>query len=631
MVCSDGGIIMRNLVLFIFVLSLLGACATSPHDRIAAAAGKPMTDFLVTSMLVTTHGVEDDLLSAGLGLAGLRTLAPPTFANPEKPTAAEVRRRAIWNNWRGIADLAPGGGFGDLYGSMPSVPGREFQALAKLPGAIQPHRVLTQIPDDFDRQARCVVVAASSGSRGVYGAIALAGGWGLARHCAVAYTDKGTGTGYVDMDTRSTVQLDGTRGTTGETAEFSPTFNGTTAAHSVAIKHAHSGDNPEADWGSHILQAAQFALNALDQALPSEAPFTFSNTRVIVLGVSNGAGAALSAAGIDHEHQLAGVVAVSPSVYSGDGRPLYDYVTEAALFQPCALLHSTFDHVALARPNGAKLPAWAARCKSLYDYGLLAAIDTTAQAGEAYARMRENGWTDTAIEAGAISTSFDLWRAVAVTYASAYTRSSVDAMPCGYRFAALDASGSARASSVIDQATWSADGTGIPPSPGIGIIDSMANGTDPALLGLLCLRSLWDGEHALANRLHAGIDATLAAPPRAGLPVIVIHGTDDGLIPEAFTSAAYVRNAKQQSADHDLRYWRIANAQHFDAFLGLPVLGARYVPLMPYAYAAMDAMFAHLTQATPLPASAEIAALPRGLNAGLAPVLSAKNLGVIPK
>ncbi len=622
---------MRNPVLFIIILTMLSACANSPHDRIAVAARTPMTDFLVSPILATTHGADDDLLSAGLGLAGLRAFTPPTFANPEKPTAAEVRRRAIWNNWRGIADLAPGGGFGDLYGSLPSVPGREFQALAKLPGAVQPHRVLTQIPDDFDRRARCAVVAASSGSRGVYGAIALAGGWGLTHRCAVAYTDKGTGTGYIDSDTRSSVQLDGTRATAAETAEFTATFTSATAAHSVAIKHAHSGDNPEADWGSHVLQAAQFALQSLDQALPGEAPFTFSNTRVIVLGVSNGAGAALRAAGIDHEHQLAGVVAVSPNVYSSDSRPLYDYATEAALFQPCALLHATFDHVALARPKGAKSPAWIARCYALHDHGLLAATDTAAQAGEAYARMREHGWTDTAIEAGAISSSFDLWRAVAVTYASSYTRSGVDTMPCGYRFAALDANGVPRVSSVIEQAMWSADGTGIPPSPGIGIIDGMASGVDPSLPGLLCLRALWDGDDALAKRLHAGVAATHAAPPRAGLPVIVIHGADDGLIPEAFTSAAYVHTAKQQNADRDLRYWRVANAQHFDAFLGVPVLGARYVPLMPYAFAAMDAMFAHLTQGTPLPASADIATLPRGLDGGSVPALSEKHLGAIPK
>ena len=35
---------------------------------------------------------------------------PAAFANPDAPTAQELRRRAVWTNWRGIADLAPGGG-----------------------------------------------------------------------------------------------------------------------------------------------------------------------------------------------------------------------------------------------------------------------------------------------------------------------------------------------------------------------------------------------------------------------------------------------------------------------------------------------------------------------------------------
>ena len=36
----------------------------------------------------------------------------------------ELRRRAVWTNWRGIADLAPGGGYGEVYGSLQPVPGR---------------------------------------------------------------------------------------------------------------------------------------------------------------------------------------------------------------------------------------------------------------------------------------------------------------------------------------------------------------------------------------------------------------------------------------------------------------------------------------------------------------------------
>ena len=64
------------------------------------------------------------------------------------------------------------------------------------------------MPDHFDKAHRCLVVAPSSGSRGVYGAISLAGAWGLPKGCAVAYTDKGTGPGYFDYADDSGVQLD---------------------------------------------------------------------------------------------------------------------------------------------------------------------------------------------------------------------------------------------------------------------------------------------------------------------------------------------------------------------------------------------------------------------------------------
>src|SRR3546814_12252624 len=68
---------------------------------------------------------------------------------------------------------------------------------------------MVQIPDGFDHQARCIVVSASSGSRGIYGAIALAGAWGLPHGCAVAYTDKGAGTDYLDVSRGTGVALDG--------------------------------------------------------------------------------------------------------------------------------------------------------------------------------------------------------------------------------------------------------------------------------------------------------------------------------------------------------------------------------------------------------------------------------------
>src|SRR6185312_11581192 len=94
-------------------------CMASPSD-------------MFTSEQTSEHRGGDDLLTAGLGLDGLRTVPPPVFADAAHPTTVELRRRAIWHNWRGIADLAPGGGYGELFGSTASVPGREYSAYAKV-------------------------------------------------------------------------------------------------------------------------------------------------------------------------------------------------------------------------------------------------------------------------------------------------------------------------------------------------------------------------------------------------------------------------------------------------------------------------------------------------------------------
>ena len=551
----------------------------------------------------TVHRDHDDLLTAGLGVAGLQTIVPPAFADVDHPTPAELRRRALWSNWRGIADLAPGGGYGTLYGSLAPVPGREFSALARVPDASQPHRVLVQLPDAFDAGKRCVVVAASSGSRGVYGAIAVAGAWGLPRGCAVAYTDKGAGTDYFDLDAGQGIREDGTVAPADAGLAFTPTpATGT----GIAYKHAHSQDNPEADWGRHVKQAAEFALATLNAQLPQQAPFTFSNTRVIAVGISNGGGAVLRAAE-DGEPWLDAVVAGEPNVLAeGHGaRSLYDYTTEAALLMPCAL-----------PPLGIPaMPGLEAKCAALAARGVLSGATLDAQQRDALAKLHAAGWTDAALRAGAISVGFDLWRAIAVGYASAYGRYPHDAHPCGYRYAALGADFSPRAATAAERAAWIADGSGIPPGAGVGIVDPQPL-ADLGLTGLQCLRALWTGDGNDARRVHAGIKATRAAPPRAGLPVVVIHGTDDGLVPQAFSSAPYVAMAK--AAGRDVRYWQVRNAQHFDAFLGLPHMAAAYLPLLPYVYEALDRVDAWLDGTGALPADAVIATVPR-MGAPLAP------------
>lgn len=585
---------------------MLCACVRTPGVK-----GTDMREVDYGDVRVTEHHGHDDLLSAGLGLAGLAG-APLPFADPLDPTAEALRRRAIHTSWKGIADLSPLGGYGNIYGGVPDVPGREYQAFAHIPGAKAPHRVLLQLPDHFDTTKRCLVVTASSGSRGIYGAIALAGAWGLPRGCAVAYTDKGTGSGYFDYADDSGVALDGRRAKRGEAVlEFQPPRAAADAG--VAVKQMNSGDNPEGDWGRHVLQAAQFGLAMLDRAFPDEAPFTPQNTKIIATGLSNGGGAVLQAAGVDNDHVLAGVVALEPNVHvRGHGRAMYDYATEAAIWLPCALASERFATTPFARvPGGAVPPAWSTRCASLRAQGKLRGHTMVEQAQEAYQYLHARGWTDEAMNTAATTTSFDLWRVIAAGYASSYLRRGVADMPCGFHYVSVDAKGAPAAIDPAERAAWWADGSGIPPGNGVGLLGGTNISTDPNMIGLECLRALWTGDDHESQALHASVAETEARLPRQDLPVWVVHGASDGLLPVAFSSEPYIAWLREEGRLPI--YWRIRHAQHFDAFLGLPGFGDVHLPLLPYGYAALDRLWAHLYDGASWPVGAPIpAGQPRG-------------------
>ena len=544
----------------------------------------------------TVHRDADDLLTAGLGLAGLRAAAPPAIADPARPTSAELRRRAVWTNWRGIADLSVSGAGPDVA----PVTGLERHALATVPGATRPHRVMVQVPDTFDPARPCIVVSAASGSRGIYGAIAVASAWGLPRGCAVACTDKGAGTDYVDLDAGSGTGIDGRVVTDPADAAFAVDAPGVGG---IAIKHAHSGDNPEADWGRHVHQAAEFALEVLADAFPDAGPFDPRTTRIIAVGLSNGGGAVLRAAELEGDW-LDAVVAGAPSVDTdGAGaRSLYDYATEAALLLPCAL-HAV-DDLPMSLPA---LQA-AARGKSLRAAGWVEGGDLDAQARSARARLEAGGWTARALRAAAIPLAFDLWRAIAVTYASAYGRYAVDAHPCGYRFSALREDGTPRPARPDARASWWAEATGLPPGTGVGIVDPLATGPDPAWPGLRALRGLVDGGGVDGARVRTGIAEIRCRPPAAGVPVVIVHGVDDGLIPMRFTSSPYVAAAR--TAGRDVRFRQVAGVQHFDSARALPGVAARYAALLPHVFAALDQVWAHLEGQGPLPADAVIEGRP---------------------
>lgn len=551
---------------------------------------------------VTTHRDGDDLLSAGLGLRGLAGTSS-RFAQPASPTPAELRRRAIQSSWKGIADLGTLGGFGSVYGSVPDVPGREFTTFASLPGARASHRVLAQVPDHFDRKKRCLVVTASSGSRGIYGSLALAGGWGLPRGCAVAYTDKGGGAGYFDLSDQTGVQLDGTRARIGSAPlEFEPKDLAANAG--VAVKHAHSGDNPEADWGRHVLQAAHFGLAMLNRAFPDEAPFTASNTTIIATGLSNGGGAVLRAAGDDRDGILDAVVALEPNIHVRGARSFYDYATEAALLLPAALAASEFDGVPFARVGVASPTAWALRCASLRAHGRLSAFLPGAQATEALDILRAGGWRDDVLATAAASTALDLWRAVTVAYASAYLKRNAAHMPGGFSYRTLPASGMAGPSDAIARAAWWADGSGVPPGAGVILAGGTDLSLDPTLPGVLSLRELQTGHGSEAAQLRAAVEATAADMPREGLPILIVHGALDGLIPAAFSSEPYVKWLRD--AGRTPVFWKVPYAQHFDSFLAFPDFGDRHAPLLPFGYAALDRAWATVAEGRALPEDAAV-------------------------
>ena len=454
-------------------------------------------DFLVSAVRESAHRGDDDLLSAGLGLAGLRDAAA-AFGNPQFPTPRELRRRAIHSSWNAIADFGPLGRYGELYASVRPVPGREYQAFAKLPNAHAAHRVLAQIPDDFDAGARCLLVTASSGSRGIYGAIALAGAWGLPHGSAVAYTDKGAGSGYFDTADATGVALDGTRAAAGEAElEFLP--ESYAAGLGIAIKHAHSGDNPEADWGRHVLQAAAFGLAMLERAYPRTAPHTAQNVCIIAVGLSNGGGAVLQAAGMDEDNCLRAVIALEPNVHApGAGRALYDYATQAALLMPCALgaTRALRRHPFRPQPGVCCRLAGArrqfARCWNTA--GVKRKCSDERSAGATACR----GWSEQSMQTAASTTAMDLWRALGALYACAYTRRPVGAMPGNFRYGAHDISAAARAA-------WWAEAGGIPPGAGV-ILDEVGqdHSADPTVRGLFFLRDMWTGQSAEARR-HCGL------------------------------------------------------------------------------------------------------------------------------
>jgi len=592
--------------------------------------------FDASSLTITEYdGITDDLLSGGLGATGLQGQAP-AFADPLDPTPAELRRRAILGNYQGVVDMVNAGGYGLFWGPGSNggpdlIAGTEYKASFRAGshhGNTNNITMVVQIPADFDQAKRCILMAPPSGSRGVYGGIAV-GEWGLFQGCAVAMGGKGSGTGFHLLGEESAAyavnNINGIAGSVeeiGPKAQFMIRNNRNLREFSeeypnrFATKHAHSQINPEQYWGEYALRSVEFALWALNdhfktnpgrgkgKGVSDVAFFAPKNTIIIAAGVSNGAGVALHALEDDTEGLIDGLVVSEPSanpakgnfvIAFGDddpfdpaGQTLYDNIAMMGLYAGCAALAPSIGDTAPLNiePIGAPSGSRANRCDALYAVGLLKNPDPA----EALAFLHANGY-DPAQDWGVPSIeALNFWRTLNITYANSYGRFAVWDRLCGMSYGSSDASGApvafteeaARAlfsdSSGIPTTTIAEDAVNSPIAENLAI--SSFGMTDLNIDSALCFRYLSTGDPSDLGaaptvrdvwnhkRVARGGWELQTTGNTHGKPAIVIHGRQDSLVFPNFQSRAYYAlNQEVEGATSNLRYWEVTPAQHFDTFI----------------------------------------------------------------
>ena len=679
--------------------------------------------FIQGDVICTEYdGLTDDLLTGGLGASGLG-LAGATPPLSDQPTAAELRRLAIYSNYRALVPIDPGGGYGTLFGPNIDAQGNETGTEGKIAGleclayagrfkGRENVTLMVQVPERFDFEEPCIVTAPSSGSRGVYGAIGTAGEWGLRNGCAVAYTDKGTGNGAHNLQ-RDTVNLiQGQRenaNTAGRDAAFRArlgdkalaAFNAATP-NRLAFKHAHSQLNPEAEWGRTVLQSIEFAfavINGLcddgdsdgeslarlggddddDDGGDDSCGLTPENTIVIASSVSNGGGSSILAAEQDKKGLIDGIAVSEPNVnpkpggafgiQQGEGevlfahsRSLFDYTTILSVYQGCANQALSNEK---APVNGGGSDE---RCTSLYEKGLVSGETTEERAEDAQRIINAAGILPEQNVTQPSNYALFVPQAIVITYGNAYGRFSVARNLCGYSFGATDDKDQSpvELAPEVEQALFGT-ASGIPPTGGINVInnespdgpkrdqDSSSPSTgraDQNLDGALCLRALATGRDPMtgkrlrgrdridALRIAKGISRIRAKGDLRGKPAVFVTGRQDAILPPNHTSRAYVGlNRLVEGPGTGLRYYEVLNAHHLDALTILdvinnaPLFSDKLIPLHHYLFQALDIMFDHLKNGTPLPPSQVVRAVPRGATgttlADVPPIDEAKNLPAI--
>ena len=633
-----------------------------------------MAEIVGEPLRTVVDGVDDDLLTAGLGLAGLQGAAPG-YRNALAPTPPELRRRAVYFAYRSLVDVSDAGGFGRFFGPLGDarVAGVEYLAAVRTPDGRGTTTVLLQIPASFDWEDPCLLAVASSGSRGIYGALPTAAEWGLRRGHAVVHTDKGTGVGVWDLSRQRGYRIDGqlTADASDPLLSFAPPASAELDAfaanspHALICKHAQSGLNPEADWGTYLLQAIKVGFELLNQEQGPGPRRRLSpdNTLVMAAGISNGGATVLRALERDRAGWISGAVASEPSVVV-TGRTgaltieygkrrlrdaeigIPDYTGLHYLYQPAALLAENDPSVpfyAVTIGARAALEQWS---RDLQSYRLAPAGDAATVAAYARTQLLDAGIVPDALVLGHFNVAANLWSAITTSYAWAYARRPPWQPYAGVSFAATDSEGLPRPLTDTEAAGLWAEATGIAPTAGISIVAIDPSGARRAAnAGSVRLALAYASDARIASaQITAGElpadRAQMLAAVRDGQakvvmtarvgnrPVIIVHGRADGLIPVNHTSRAYYLVNRRDRGDRDeLRYYEVEHGQHFDGYLGLPGFAERFVPLQAWLCLALDALYTRLREGTVLPPSQVIRSRSRGREGGQVPPLSAAHLG----
>jgi hydroxybutyrate-dimer hydrolase len=490
-------------------------------------------------------------------------------------------------------DSSVAGGFTRFFGPNVDLSGKDSLGEGKIAGVEHLATVaiggasaliMVQVPRNLNTTNPCIVTATSSGSRGIYGAIGTAGDWGLKRGCAVAYTDKSTGTGFHLLSTNQSLNWNGVLSAPGATPTTSVGAAGTSfvanlsdeqrkaysekSPHRVAVKQAHDQQNGERLWGQFTLAAVRHAftvLNASEAAKSISGGFKPENTLVIASSVSNGAYAALMAAEQDREGLIDAVVATEPNVSIANhaltqtkgyairqgeklapsvGRSLLDYTTLLNLYTPCA---ANDPRMAKAALNVIPKPLRDARCEALAAAGYLGTKELNAQAAESIDRLFAVGIQAEALTLLPSHYTLNVYQGISVGYAMQYGRLSVTEELCGYSFAATAAANATTATPGSPVALGGANllfatSNGIVPTGGVNLVNQFAQGgpredrmglsangkTDMNTAGAICLREVATGLNAQGQPISDATRVALSQRVKRGIAETQMTGKLQG-------------------------------------------------------------------------------------------------------